>query len=432
MAPPTKTIRNSSIGHGNDGPCSLPDQLSSCLSINYLPDSILRFIGEYLRKSSRAIMASALSRSACFESDTLDFSDTGRDLAPKLTDSDISNILVSIDAVNALKVLKLIGCENITGTGLDPLRGSAVLEQIDLSSSDNATIANGEDLFSPNFPWCFTLSEDAVIPILDSIIAEKDRALNHVQLPLVWRKKKSKQLVEFLESYNLVKSSRLCLCVQCDDVVESSVWMNQIIDSSDWGLQSHTCYDCTEHICQECEAGFCQDCRKQFCEDCCTTKICEMCYSAFCSECEDLAVCEVCDNYFCQDCMPVRFCDCCNRDRCVDCMLHWDCSRCGKSNCDDCADEHNVQWCEVCEDEYCNDCRLEDYNNGELDCKGCRGLLLPRIMHEKEALSRENEMLKFVVINALNEISKDPSKAMCIECTDKYVQEDDCIITVAV
>jgi len=269
-----------------------------------------------------------------------------------------------------------------------------------------------------------------VIPILDSIIAKKDRALRHVQFPLVWRKKKSKQLVEFMESYNVPKRSRVC--VQCDDnVVEFALWMNQTKDSSDWGLQQHTCYECTGHICQECEVGFCQDCKKQFCESCCTTKICDMCYSAVCSACEDLEVCEVCDTCFCQDCMPVRLCDCCNQLRCMDCSPHWDCSRCWKSNCDDCADEHNVQWCEVCEDEYCNDCRLEDYNNGELDCKGCRGLLLPRIMHEKEALSRENEMLKFVVINALNEISKDPTKVLRIESTDKVAQEDDCIITAA-
>ena len=67
-------------------------------------------------------MAFALSRPACFDSDTLDFSDIGRDLASELTDSDISSILVSIDAANTLKVLKLIGCENITGVGLEPIQ----------------------------------------------------------------------------------------------------------------------------------------------------------------------------------------------------------------------------------------------------------------------------------------------------------------------
>jgi len=366
-------------------------------------------------------MASALSRSACFDSDTLDFSDIDIELASKLTDSDMSSILVSIDGVNRLKVLRIIGCTNISGVGLEPIRGSTTIQQMDLCTSSIATIANGDALFSSNFPWCFTLSEEAVIPILDSIIAGKDRSLKHVQLPLVWRKMKTEMLSDFLERYVHVQSSRACTCAQCNDVfeVEASLWMNQTKSkhTPDWGLQRHTCYNCTENICHDCEEGFCQDCRKQFCEDCCPMMRCEMCQALICSECEELEVCEECGVCFCPDCMPVLFCECCERTRCMDCVPHWDCSRCWKSNCDECAHEHNVQWCEVCEDEYCNDCRLEDYNNGELDCKGCRGLLLPRIMHEKEALNRENEILKFVVMKALNEI----------ESTNKVAQEEKCI-----
>jgi len=364
-------------------------------------------------------MASALSRSACFNSDTLDFSDIGRDLASKLTDSDISSILVSINAVNRLRVLRIIGCTNITGVGLDPIRGSTILEQIDLSTSSIATIANGDALFSSNFPWVFTLSEVAVIPILDSIIARKDGALKHVQFPLVWRKKKNKMLSVFLERYNNFQSCRLCSCCECCDEFEASLWMDQTKTkrSPDWGLQRRTCYTCRENICQDCEEGFCQDCRKQFCENCCPMMRCEMCQALNCGECEELEFCEDCGVWYCPNCMPVLFCECCDRSRCLDCVPHWDCSRCRKSNCDECAHEHNVQWCEVCEDEYCNDCRLKDYNNGELDCKGCRGLILPRIMHENEALSRENEMLKFVVVKALNEI----------ESTKNVAQEEKCI-----
>jgi hypothetical protein len=40
-------------------------------------------------------------------------------------------------------------------------------------------------------------------------------------------------------------------------------------------------------------------------------------------------------------------------------------------------------------------------------------------MHEKEVLSSENEMLKFVVINALKEISQDPSKVVYIGSPDE-------------
>jgi len=340
-------------------------------------------------------MASALSRSACFDSDTLNFSDIGRDLAPKLTDSDVSSILVSIDASNRLKVLKLIGCENITGVGLDPLRGSIVLELIDLSTSVITAIA------SDGFPPCFTLSEDDVIPILDSIIAEKDRALKLLELPLAWRKKESTQLAAFLERYNNAQSSRTCLCCECSVDFQASSWTDHFKGSPFWGLQRHTCYECTEHICVDCDAAFCDECKKNFCNDCCPIQYCA-CGKASCMDCFGVEYCESCDETFCQDCRPVFMCECCNRFRCMECAIHLFCSTCNESNCMQCANENNVQWCEVCEEDNCNDCRHKAFKDGSLDCKGCRGLLLPRIIQENEAQQREIEMLKLVVLNAVN------------------------------
>ena len=386
---------------------------SGLLSINSLPDSILQFIGEYLPNSSGAMMASALSR-ACFESDTLDFSDINRNLASKLSDSDISDILVSIDALNRLKVLKLIGCENISGIGLEPLRRSTTLQQIDLSTSVKATIADCKDLFSPNFPWSFSLQEDAVIPVLNSIIAEKGSSLKHIQFPLVWRRKKSDLLISFLERYNSALDSRMCSCVICSEGFQTSSWINRdkFKNNSNWGLQRHTCYECTGHTCEECEGNFCDKCMKQFCGICSDVECCEYCSAVICNKCGDLDVCDGCGVRSCPDCMYIEYCECCDLVRCSDCVPHWHCSNCWRSNCDDCAHAQNVQWCEVCEEEHCNDCRLKDYNNGNLECTGCRGLLLPRIMQEKEVMTRENEMLKFLVANALEDISQDPSKVL--------------------
>ena len=108
-------------------------------SITKLPDSLLRFnIGGYLPNPSRAMMAAALSREACFNSDKLDFGEIDKEFASKLTDDDMADILLSIDAVNTLKTLKIIGCVEISGVGLEPLRGSSVLQQLDLSTSDQA------------------------------------------------------------------------------------------------------------------------------------------------------------------------------------------------------------------------------------------------------------------------------------------------------
>jgi len=76
----------------------------------------------------------------------------------------------------------LKGCVNIIGHGLEPLRGSRVLEQLDLnpdgneewwesgkSTSHQVCWHSGriENYFTPLLPL---LSEAAIIPILDSIL----------------------------------------------------------------------------------------------------------------------------------------------------------------------------------------------------------------------------------------------------------------------
>ena len=45
---------------------------------------------------------------------------------------DLRAMLVCIDAKNNLKRLNLTHCFGIVGTGLEPLRGSTVLEKLDL------------------------------------------------------------------------------------------------------------------------------------------------------------------------------------------------------------------------------------------------------------------------------------------------------------
>ena len=65
--------------------------------------------------------------------DILDFEDVDKELANMLSDDDLCSILQCINAQDVLKRLKLCGCINITGVGLQPLLGSTTLEQIDIS-----------------------------------------------------------------------------------------------------------------------------------------------------------------------------------------------------------------------------------------------------------------------------------------------------------
>jgi len=111
-----------------------------------LPSGILTHVVSYLAFPSRAIFAATLVtdiNAACANErnsaivgdgwDILNFGQIEKDLVSKLTDGDIEKVLQCIDAVQKVQKLKLTNCINITGAGLEPLRGSTIIEQIDLS-----------------------------------------------------------------------------------------------------------------------------------------------------------------------------------------------------------------------------------------------------------------------------------------------------------
>lgn len=104
--------------------------------------------------------------------DTLDFSVCESSLASKLSDDDIAAVLSCINAVKYMKKLKLTGCIGITGCGLEPLRGSVVLEWIDAN-----VIYWKEERMKP------MMCERTVLPILDSVIDTPGNSLKYVNLP---------------------------------------------------------------------------------------------------------------------------------------------------------------------------------------------------------------------------------------------------------
>ena len=108
---------------------------STTTTIRSLPDTLLAFVCEYLAFPSRALFAVALNNknndnndsndkvvvvgtSVCTE--LLDFADVEKALAMKLTDEDLSSVLICMDAKNTLKTLKLTNCMSIIGHGLQP------------------------------------------------------------------------------------------------------------------------------------------------------------------------------------------------------------------------------------------------------------------------------------------------------------------------
>ena len=111
---------------------------------------------------------------------TLDFGQIEKELAAKLSDEDVRDVLLHINAANKLKKLVLTNCTNITGAGLSPLSGSSTIEQIDLSLV--------EKFQSPKLFPEPRISLKIVLPILNSIISNGALCkLKYINFPYVWR-----------------------------------------------------------------------------------------------------------------------------------------------------------------------------------------------------------------------------------------------------
>ena len=390
-------------------PTALGDELIS------FPDTVLASVAEYMTKTERALTAVAMTASSkswresnwqkepseaskviiaakplseikhiygstewknivarkkSYQWDFVDFEDIDRSLAAKLCDEDIGGVLVCIDAINTIKKFKLRGCVCIRGDGLVPLRGSLVLEQIDLSLAGSSIISGNESplLWPPP-----ALSESVVVPVLDSILAAEGSVLKHLQLPKKWREGQSTLLSQFLARYNEALNNRELACchkrrysdeppcgVTCHNDGETP-WVAR--DGWIYGIQQHSCYECNKQYCEEHEwmAGHtCEVCEKVFCMNCNETSICDMCFKATCFRCTLIGFCTGCEQHFCGDCCPVTWCDGCSESRCAECSpyLYCDHKECKQANCTECSDiDDDDDWavneCSTCETSFC-------------------------------------------------------------------------------
>ena len=396
--------------------------------ITELPDTVLAFVATFLPKLSQAVFAVAmeapssawkaynLQRQPSVPSNasiplnpaeewaSLDFEDIDKSLAAKLTDDDLGSILIFTDAANRLERLKLTGLLNITGTGLEPLRGSVVLRQIDLSllklnETPSSGLANiigyGHDISLAS-----QISEEVTLPILDSIVNKDGNKLKHMSLPSKWYHNghRSQLLDQFMTSFNNRLSSRPFECKGCDDPEtclesEGGPWFH--INSS----QEFTCYTCLNSVCNNSNAKLrmCNQCEKRFCSNCDPREMCGYCAECYCKTCSCMALtqCDFCEDRFCGDCHDS--CDCCSKGTCHRCHSAvaspvYECHGrdCNKQNCPDCEDPENVHNCRDCEKSYCFDCLCSDHQeslaNGTKFCNNCAGRVVTQLLEDKGRL----------------------------------------------
>eukprot|EP00984_Skeletonema_dohrnii_P004632 scaffold1635_cov124-Skeletonema_dohrnii-CCMP3373.AAC.6 len=355
-------------------------QSISCISD--LPSGILAHAASFLAAPSKVLFAVALDENSAVSTNerssaivgnqwaTLDFGEIEKELAAKLNDDDISAVLLCIDAVNRVKRLKLTNCVNIIGAGLEPLRGSIIIEQIDLSLV-------GEHQ-SPSISPEPSISCDIVLPILDSII----ESTKYFQFPMKWRNRSiDSEFGAFLRRCNQMWRNRdTPLCLQCEEEVTSDDRGWFVIENlNGCGIQNNTCCGCLKHYCIDCRSGdvendvfmidLCDACDRWYCMECSTMDQCEICGVTCCSTCRNVRVCgSECNNKICDDCVEDKrrcsaceevFCsECefdelfccvsCRRYNCHNCISSWKQCGCGKTCCAECHESGDVDKVHFC------------------------------------------------------------------------------------
>ena len=239
--------------------------------------------------------------------EALDFGDIEKYLAAKLSDDDVGAILLCIKAKTTLKTLKLTGCVDIRGRGLESLRDSNILKNVDLSH-----VGQHE---SPDIDPEPQLCEELVVPILDSIVGTG--ALQFVVLPKVWRERRSTILDTFLENYKTLLESQRNKCYECQGVCleNDPVGLGVVVLSGMsgplskfYGMQNFICHICKRNGCYDCAVGdglcYCDNCKKDYCLECVDMEHCHQCDDNYCSGCAVMMECYICNTDFCHSCGP--------------------------------------------------------------------------------------------------------------------------------
>lgn len=289
--------------------------------------------------------------------DIVTFNDCDNFCASTFSDFDLKQILVLIDAVNHLKILRLCGCTQIEGHGLEPLRGSTVIEKLDIS------IRYRFERWDENSSK-FRISPGAIVPILNSILDADGSRLKHIQFPNF--SEEDDAFSQLLARYNN-------LAIKCDKCKVVDVDRGLSIEEFN-GIEGRTCYECDKHYCSDCQRVIarrlfgnsfrtCKNCRKATCPDCCEVRNCSECWTFSCEGCatgcrqecwicdECTLVCAICRRISCR--CSIIVCHLCEKVQCRDCGGFCYCEKCNKCLCQECggighnADSHDSS-CSIC------------------------------------------------------------------------------------
>ena len=269
-------------------------------------------------------------------------------LASRLTDEDLGAMLNCIYAKGQLKRLNLTYCFQLVGHGLEPLRGSTVLEKVDLGLVRHYEVPQAVD--------DARLSDEVVYEIFNDIV--EGGSFERLQLPLAWSwyyVYNRERLSQFVDRHNLAFLVEDNLCAYFGFTEVSLI----------------------EHLTSKKNTDLIDECI-----GCFRT-------SEFrgCTHCNEIA-CIHCDEhvYACDDCAMVS-CDSCRNDDA----------------------QNTVHYCNAeghyCEPK-CGQCRYHGCCNGTIDCDHCKSIVFDSILEEWNQKQAEIEQTSQVCRQQQTEIEQ--------------------------
>jgi hypothetical protein len=301
--------------------------------------------------------------------------------AARLTDTALNALLTNVNARNVTTSLSLMGCTNVRGQGLEPLRNSQKLEIIELRKTREEWKTVGETGLDDAYVTGILRSmapinealpgEDGCIGLKHVKIRRQRESDNHYQSFNV-------TISDFLSALNgaiaqQVREQRIT-CKGCLQTLAERI----PLDDFHWKAPTCFCSKCKIISCSEdnCEVvNDCLICMEQFCGACRFVTSCDICGNFFCDECRYMGFCssEQCrGNFYCAECRLTMFCELCDaKSWCEECRLVTSCEGCKKQICEEC---RSVKVCALCGCNYCSECDPVDYCQAckMNHCKDCR------------------------------------------------------------
>lgn len=281
----------------------------------------------------------------------IDFGTVDARFAAQITDPQLAALLRNCRARVQCQVLKLSRCTSLTGTGLEPLRGSRVLREIDLWLDKSVRVGRVE------------VDLDFVLPLLSSmppmatngIPSDAEEEENDAPLGLsrvimrrqfngenffgLFDERVADWFVEFEEALRAhFRDTR----VQCGYCVRT------FADACSW-----------EDLWWKAPTAYCQICGRLSCatgNECPVNMQCRRCQIQSCQgdNCEHILNCNGCDVPFCLECVDENDVKCenyedCGRNFCGNCShLCRLCSKCKEAAfCHECIEAHENDCCAV-------------------------------------------------------------------------------------